>query len=551
MESGSNKAEKTTHVKSTLPPIDALPGAYAALKSQFDQQLKILGKKDEAITARDARIAVLEELLQLNKVERFAASSESNPLQSALCFNEAEACADQAEADAKLEDKATKAADEAKPKAKKSGRKGLNPNIPRVQERHLLSDEQRKNAIETFFVTVKEELDITPATVRVIEHVQEKAIYLNDDGQRQVMAAARPDHPLGKCIASVALLSYIIIAKYCDGLPLYRLEGILARYGGSISRATMARWVIGLSTQLRPVVNLLKEVQLTTDYLQIDETRLKVLKEHGTVPTSDKWMWLVRGGPPDKPVVLFEYDKSRGAKVAKRLLDGFEGRYVQSDGYAAYDAAMAGTDVTQVGCMDHARRRFVKAIKALPAKAKKDVKSTPKCVVALSMIDALYRIEREMEKLSLTDEERRLYRERYAKPRLDKLHAWLTHNVSRVAKDTLTHDAISYMLKQWTKLIAYCDHGQLRISNVLAENSIRPYVVGRKAWLFSDTPSGAHASALYYTLIETAKANDLDPYRYINHLVSNIAAAETVEDIEALLPWNAKHLLDKAKVNNP
>ena len=525
-----------------MPTGDALPGAYAMLKSQFEEQQTTLEKKDQVISAKDARIAVLEELLQLNKAERFAASSESNPLQANL-FNEAEAWAGTEPDEAGNENLSQDTAAQTKEKLKSAGRKGLNPNIPRIQERFLLSDEQRKNAIDTFFVPVKEELDITPARVQVIEYLQEKAVYLDDTGKRKLEAASRPAHPLGKCIASVALLSYIIIAKYCDGLPLYRQESILARYGGSITRATMARWMIRLALQLQPVVNLLKEVQLSADYLQIDETRLQVLKEHGMLPTGHKWIWVMRGGPPDKSVVLFDYNKSRGADVAKRLLDGFEGRYLQSDGYAGYDAAVDKANVTHIGCMDHARRKFVKAIKALPKNKKKDVKSTPKCIVGLSMFDALYRVEREMDKLALSNEERKTYRHTHAKPKLDKLHAWLLHNSTRVAKDTLTHNAISYSLKQWGKLIAYCDHGQLRISNIQAENAIRPFVVGRKAWLFSDTPAGASASALYYTLIETAKANQLDPYRYIKHLVGHIAAAETVEDIEALLPWNVKDQL--------
>jgi len=216
-----------------------------------------------------------------------------------------------------------------KPRKKTGKRKPLNADIPRVQERILLSDEQREGAIDTFFVTVKEELDITPAKVQVIEYLQEKAVYLDDKGQRKIVAAQRPAHPLGKSVASVSLLAYIIIAKYCDGLPLYRLEGILKRYGGSINRSTMANWLIRLSLQFQPVVNLMHEVQLTADYLQGDETRMQVLKEHGMDPTGQKWIWVLRGGPPGKQVVLFHYDKSRESAVALKLLDGFEGRYYQ------------------------------------------------------------------------------------------------------------------------------------------------------------------------------------------------------------------------------
>ena len=235
-------------------------------------------------------------------------------------------------------------------------RKGLNPDITRVQQRSLLTDEQREGAIDTFFVTVKEELDITPAKVQVIEHLQEKAVYLDDEGKRCLREAKQPAHPLGKSVASVALLAYLIIAKYMVGLSLYRLEGILKRYGGSINRSTMAGWLIRQSMQLQCVVNLLQEMQLTADYLQGDETRQQVLKEPGKDPTSDKWVWVIRGGPPDKPVVFFHYDKSRGGAVARQLLEGFSGRYYQCDGYAGQKMAAGDQYVIIVGCMDHARR---------------------------------------------------------------------------------------------------------------------------------------------------------------------------------------------------
>ena len=392
---------------------------------------------------------------------------------------------------------------------------------------------------------MKEELDITPAQVQVIEILQEKAVYLDENGDRKIISAARQPHPLGKSIASVSLLAYLVVAKYCDGMPLYRLESILKRYGGSISRSSMARWLIRLACQLQCVVNLLQEVQLSADYLQGDETRIQVLKEHGMDPTGDKWIWVLRGGPPDKPVVFFHYNKARGGSVAKELLEGFSGRYYQCDGYAGQKMGVGARNVTIVGCMDHARRKFVKAEKALSAKAKKG--ATAKCTVARSKIDALYRIERQMDKLGLDDDQRYAYRQEHAIPKLDELKAWLEKNSTKVAKDTLTHKAITYTLNQWENLIAYCDHGQLYISNVLVENAIRPFVVGRKGWLFADTPRGASASAVYYTLIETAKANGIDPFKYILHLCKHIATVQTVEDIEALLPWNVKEQLTQRK----
>ena len=204
---------------------------------------------------------------------------------------------------------------------------------------------------------------------------------------------------------------------------------------------------------------------------------------------------------------------------------------------------MGDKEVTVIGCMDHARRKFVTAEKALTKKA---LKGTPaKCTVARAKFDALYRIERKMDELQLDEDQRFEYRQQHAIPKLDELKKWLDKNEPTVAKDSLTHTAIKYALNQWEHLAAYCDHGQLKISNVLVENAIRPFVIGRKGWLFADTPRGAKASAVFYTLIETAKANDIDPYKYLLHLCKHIASVETVDDVEKLMPWNVKDQLTK------
>jgi len=159
------------------------------------------------------------------------------------------------------------------------------------------------------------------------------------------------------------------VAKYCDALPLYRLEKILNRYGGSITRTSMANWIIRLSDTFMPLINLMKEHQMESDYCQVGETRIQVLKEPGKSATSDKWMWLIRGGPPDQPVVIFEYDASRSAKVPSRLLEGFSGT-LQTDGYAGYNQVCRDNNITCIGCWDHARRKFVDAIKGMSTKQK-------------------------------------------------------------------------------------------------------------------------------------------------------------------------------------
>ena len=398
-----------------------------------------------------------------------------------------------------------------------------------------LSEAEKAGAASTFFTQVKEELDVVPAQARVLEYWQEKAVFETPEGKSLIKSAPRPVHPLGKCIASVQLLAYLLVAKYADALPLYRLAGILQRYGGEISRTTLANWIIRLDGVFQPLINLLHEHQLSGDYLQADETRIQVLKEDGKVATSDKWMWVVRGGPPDRPAVVFHYDPTRSAEVPLRLFDGFAG-VLQTDGCPSYHEACRQNAIVQIGCWDHARRKFVEAEKAAPAH-KKGAKVS-KAAVALGKIRTLYAIEARIKDLSpqhKTEQRRHL-----AQPVLDDLKEWLEHNRTRVPKDSLTAKAITYTLNQWEKLVGYLQDARLHISNALAENAIRPFAVGRRNWLFADTSRGAKASATLYSLIETAKANGREPYAYLRHVLEHIGAADTLEKIEALLPWNVK-----------
>jgi transposase len=488
-----------------------------------------LDNKDHIIREQQKRIALIEEYLRLAKIQRFGCSSEKLPFQADI-FDEAELDVALSDLEAQLPEDD----DVVRKTRSKKRKRGLSDELPRVQVRLSLSDEEKQEATKTFFTKVKEELDIVPAQARVLEYWQEKAVF-EQDGEQQIKAAQRPVHPLGKCIASTSLLAHIVASKYADALPLYRLETILARYGGSVTRTAMANWIIRLDDVFKPLMNLMREHQLEGDYLQADETRLQVLKETGKVATSDKWMWLIRGGPPDQPAVLFEYDASRCEEVPLRLLDGFEG-VLQTDGYAGYNKVCRNSNITRIGCMDHARRKFVEASKAAPTKKSRGKGVVSKADVAIGMIRKLYRIESKIE--GLEPEQKREQRQQLSVPLLDDLKAWLEKNANRVPKDSLTYTAIQYMLNQWELLVGYCKDGRLHISNALAENAIRPFAVGRRNWLFSDTPRGARASATCFSLVETAKANGLEPYAYLNHVLASIGSADTLEKLEALLPWN-------------
>ncbi|MDH5185292.1 MAG: IS66 family transposase [Gammaproteobacteria bacterium] len=517
------------------PVLEALFGADELLRliAEKDQQIS---DKDQLIIEQQKRLHILEEQLRLSRQHRFGAQSEKAPGQADL-FDEAELEADLVNAQSNTDSDAQDAADDDKTTKPRKKRRGFSGDLPRVRVEYKLTDEEKAGALRTFFTKVKEELDYIPAKVQVTEYWQEKAVFEDEYGETEIQAANRNPHPLGKCMVSTQLLAHIIIAKYADALPLYRQERILQRYGGDISRTTMANWIIRLHDVFNPLIEYLITHQRGGDYLQIDETRIQVLKVDGRAPTSDKWMWVIRGGPPDQPVVLFTYDASRSEKVPLRLLEGFSG-FLQADGYAGYNRVCLENALIRIGCWDHARRKFIEADKAAPKKKGDKNPKSSMASIALDKIQKLYIIERQIKDLPL--QEKAAQRQARSGPVLDDIKHWMEDNHRKVLRDSLTWKAIQYTLNQWDTLIVYLQDGQLNISNILAENAIRPFAVGRRNWLFADTPRGAHASATCYTLIETAKANGLEPYAYLCHLLNHIATANTPEKLDALLPWNVK-----------
>ena len=390
-----------------------------ALKDQaLRSQEKALQSKEEAIQRRDAHILLLEELLRLRRIQRFAASSEKLAHQLQL-FDEAELEAEIDSLLAQLPNDLPQTAEPTVEAKTKPRQRGFSASLLRERIELTLSDEQKAGASKVFFTKVKEELQFIPAQLKVLEIWQEKAVF-ERDGEEVIIAAQRPVHPLGKCIATPSLLGYIITSKYADGLPLYRLEQMFKRLGQEVSRTSMAHWIIRLDEVFQPLINLLREEQNNAAYLQADETRIQVLKEEGKTAQSDKWMWVTRGGPPGRPSVLFEYDPSRAGSVPVRLLDGFSG-ILQADGYSGYSQVCKKSGLTRIGCWDHARRKFIEATQAAaPSVAKgKSKPGASKADVALGYIGKLYAIEREQKERS--DAERYQARQTRSMPLLAEL----------------------------------------------------------------------------------------------------------------------------------
>ena len=297
----------------------------------------------------------------------------------------------------------------------------------------------------------------------------------------------------------------------------------------------MAGWMIRCGDLIVPLINLMQDRLLDHDIIQMDETTVQVLKETGRAPQSQSYMWVRRGGPPDQTVILFDYDPSRGAKVPVRLLQGFRG-ILQTDGYEGYAAVTRGNDMTWIGCLAHVRRKFDEALKAQQKKGRGGLAKQ-----GFDFIQRLYRVEREARERELDADSRKALRDEKAKPIWNELRQWLDGTLGQVPPKSLTGKALAYLDKQWPRLIRMLDDGRVEVDNNLCENAIRPFVLGRKAWLFADTPAGADASARIYSLIETAKANGLEPYAYLARVFADLPAAIAAQDdkaIEKLLPWN-------------
>jgi len=490
----------------------------------------------------------LQEYIRLLLHKRFGAPSEKYIAGQGDLFNEAEAYAEEPRNLIDLDtDQAASALGDQAPAtasaktARRSGRQALPPEFPRVEIIHDLPVNEQfcveGHALTEIGVEISEQLDIIPAKVQVIRHIRKK--YACPCCQAGVKIAPMPPQPIPKGNATPNLLAFIATGKFLDGLPLYRQSRQFNRMGVNLPRATLAHWMVRGGLLVQPLINLMLERLNSYPVQQIDETRVQVLKEPGKAATTLSHMWVQRGGPPESPVVLFTYSPSRSQTVAQQLLDGYQG-YLQTDGYTAYAHVCGKHGLTHLSCFAHVRRKFDEALKAQDKKtARVNPKLKPDSIAAqaLAIIQQLYRIEADIN--ALPPEQKRIIRQEQAVPILNQLRGWLDQALTQVTPLSLTGKALAYLHKQWPTLTVYCEDGRLEIDNNGVERAIRPFVIGRKAWLFSDTVHGAKASANLYSLVETARLNGLEPYRYLCRVFEELPKAQTLADIEQLLPWQA------------
>lgn len=428
---------------------------------------------------------------------------------------------------------------------KRGSRKPLPENLPRERVEYDLSEEDKickihGTAMEKIGEKVSEKIEIIPAKSKVLQEVRfsYKCSCCSDSEVKDtIVTAAAVPSIIPKSFSTPSLLAYIATAKFHDCLPLYRQEKIFQRYQIDLDRTTMARWMIQCAIAAQPLINLMHEELLERTVIGCDETPLQVLKEPQRTAEQKSYMWVTRS-MFGASIVVFHYHQGRSAKTASEILDEYSGVIV-CDGLKTYDSFANTHKVKLAACMAHIRRKFMSAHKALK---KANPKVEPRTAQPLALIKALYKIEAEIK--GYATESIQLNRQQRSKLLMDRLKVWVDLHQSKVLPKSLTGKAITYALDQWDKMLVFLENPLVPIDNNPTERSIRPFVVGRKNWLFAATPKGAHASATLYSLIESAKENSIEPFEYLKLIFKELPKAKELGDFKKLLPHEVKRHYD-------
>ena len=498
--------------------------------SEIDQLKEIISEKDKIISDKNHRIQHLEDFIRSLNQKQFGSSSEKLESIQADLFVEAEE--DEESTNTDVEQSADEATITVATHQRKKHRESIPADLPRVEIIHDLPDDQKVcphdgTALKNIGFESHEQLDVIPAKIQVLHHKRLK--YACPCCEGFLITASKPAQPIEKSIASPGLLASVATQKYVDALPLYRQTEIFKRIRIELNRSTLANWMVKCGQLVQPLINLIHERMLEQNILHADETRVQVLNEPGRAAETQSFMWVLRSTTPTCAAVLFHYEPTRSGKSAEILLRDYQGA-LMVDGFSGYNAVCDKNHIHRLGCRAHARRKFVNAQK------NQQKNKTGKSDQALAYIQQLYRIESDIKEK--TSSEKFTARQQQSKPIIDKLKIWLDKSITHSPPESVIGKALFYLHQQWPKLIRYLDSGDYPIDNNAAENAIRPFVVGRKNWLFSASQKGATSSANLYSLIETAKANGLEPYAYLKNIFTELPNATTVEEIEKCLPWN-------------
>lgn len=422
---------------------------------------------------------------------------------------------------------------------KKGGKRKLPDFLPVEEHIYELSEPEKdcKYCGKTHPVIGEErseELDIIPMQIKKVVHIAKKYgpctcdEFLNS-GEKEIIKAEKPKRIIPYSFVSPGLLAYVIDMKYNYALPFYRLSKKFEAIEMDISRATLCNWSMLAAEKCDVLYLAMLDYIKGGSVIQMDETSVQVLREDGRAAETKSYMWVMRGGDIQKKITIFNYSPTRNSGVPLDLLKGFKG-FLQTDGYEGYSKAVAEYKLTHVGCLAHIRRKFFDALKS-------DKKSKT-AAHALKTITRIYSVEKKLRNENLLPDEFVKKRKDETIPILEEFKTWLDEKQVYIIPGSDSGKAVNYALGQWNNFINYLDSAELTPDNNIIENAIRPFVIGRKNWLFSNTPRGAKSSAVLYSLVESAKDNNLNVYNYLRFLFTRLPYAESSEDIKMLLPCN-------------
>jgi len=515
------------------------------------------------------RKGMLEEEVRFLKAQLYGRSSEKLPSQSAspdqkMLFNEAEVLAAIATAEAAEQERTTTvAAHERKARPHSGGREPIPPHLPRqdivhddlpVHEKWCTHEHEGVCwARQRIGEEVSERYHYEPPKVWVERHVYPK--YACGRCHEGVKVTATVKSILPKSNASASLLAHLVTSKFDDGQPLYRVCRQLERQEVLLSPGTAGTWVNTLGAEsVVPLINLMNDALLEHPLIQMDETYLQVLRSEKS-PSSDHYMVVRCAGPPGRRIILFDYIPSRTAQALKDLLIGADGPYrgkLLTDGLELYDIVAAQLKLEHFGCLQHCRTYYHKALKVAELPSGRTLAG----VAMREYIGPVFKIEQDIKELRkqrerdgsvLTLEEVCKLRQEKSAPILTAFRKWVDDLLPATPPQSALGKALAYTTNQWPKLVRHLEHGEVPIHNNDTENRIRPFAQGRRVWLFCHNPFGARASANLFSLVSSARANGIEPYAYLNFIFERLPAADSLEALEALLPWNARAALPAAR----
>jgi transposase len=540
---------------------DVLTQQISTQASQISTQAGQISTQASEIARLQATVTFFEEQHRLALHRQFGRSSEQAPVgQEALLFNEAETFSNPTEPEPPVEEVV-------KPRTKKKPgqRSEQVANLEVREQEHPATPEQQLcpccgEQMEFVDWQVRQEVEYVPAKAILVHHKQPilacRPCQLDGESAPIKTIKTMPEPPFPRSLASASLVSHIIIQKFVMGAPVYRQEHNMENLGVYFSRQTMCNWLMRAADLMQPLYDRMHQILLTQDIAHADETTVQVLREPGRAADTDSTMWLYRSGRAGPAMALFDYQLSRAGKYAREFLSGFGGydpdvgaitrkKYLHTDGHEAYSCVahvllvdgLKEYDIILVGCWAHARRKFHEALQVVKPQDRKSGKRIA-AAEGLKLCDDLFDLEREFK--DMTAEERHAARLERSVPKLTEIKTWLDKASIDVLPKSTTGQAVGYCLNQWIKLNTFLLDGRLDIDNNRAERTIRQFVIGRRNWIFANTPQGARSSATLYSIIESAKENQLIPFAYVNHLLERLPNIDTKDPnaMDALLPWS-------------